>query len=217
MALNYSTLKTAITNFTENDASEFTAVLDTIINLAEARIYREIDLNEFRDVNTSLTTTSGVSTVNYLSLSPRPFIFRWAAIRSPGGTDFTPLDQKDDSYIQELWQSTTASGVPLYYAIQEDGTLLLGPTPNGTYTLKLAYTVKPNSIISTSTSWLGNYAEDVLLYACLCEAYDFMKGEDQSRTRWEEKYQRAVAALRLEEERRMRRTEFRTGEQGATT
>lgn len=215
MSLTYAQLRDKIAAWTENDASEFSDQIDTIIDLAENRIYRECDLNTFRAEDNTLVTVSGTRTVTYTSISPRPFVARWVAIRPTAGTEYTVLDQKDDSYIQELWGFTGTNGVPKYYAMREDGTLLFGPTPNGVYNIRMAYTFKPTSIVSSSTSWLGSYAPDALLFACLAEAYDFMKGEDQARTRWEQKYQNAAASLKLEEEVRVRRTEARTGEQGA--
>ena len=217
MSFTYTTLKTAIQNYTENDSSEFITALDTIIDLAEHRIYRDIDLGVFRVTDTSLSLTSGVSTLTYTSLSPRPFVIRWLATKTSGGTSYTVLDQKDDSYIQEFWPSTTSTGTPRFYAIREDGTLLFGPTPDAIYNVKLAYTVKPTSIVSASTSWLGTNAPDVLFFACMLEALGFMKGEQQALTLWSAKYDNAVETLRVEEERRVRRTEFRTTEQGATS
>lgn len=215
MSLTYSQLKDKIAAWTENDASEFSDQLDTIIDLAENRIYRECDLGVFRNEDNSLVTVGGTRTVSYTSISPRPFVIRWLAIRPNAGTEYTVLDYKDDSYIQELWGFTGTNGVPRSYSVREDGTLLFGPTPDGVYNIRMAYTFKPPSIATSTTSWLGNYAPDTLLFACLAEAYDFMKGEDQSRTRWEEKYKASAASLKLEEEVRVRRTEARTGEQGA--
>lgn len=215
MSLNYSQLRTAIIRYTENDASEFADAIDTIIDMGESRIYRECDLGTFREEDNTLVTVSGTRTVTYTGISPRPFVIRWLAVRPTAGTEYTVLDYKDDSYIQELWGFTGTNGVPRAYSVPKDGTLLFGPTPNGVYNIRMAYTFKPPSIVSSTTSWLGNYAPDALLFACLAESYDFMKGEDQARTRWEDKYKNAAASLKLEEEVRVRRTEARTGEQGA--
>ncbi|KKK95884.1 hypothetical protein LCGC14_2668350, partial [marine sediment metagenome] len=78
---------------------------------------------------------------------------------------------------------------------------------------ELAYTRRPNGLSSTtSNTWLGDNAGDVLLYACLVEAYLFMKGEAQALQGWETKYQTALQSLAREEESRQRRTEYRYGE-----
>ena len=215
MSFTYSTLKTAIQAYTENDAAEFVSVLDTIIDISENRIYRDLDLEEWRRYDTTLTLTVGDNTLDFISLSPRPFVVRWVAIKTNTGTVYTLLDQKDDIYIQEFWGSTATNGIPRVYSTYGDTQLLFGPTPDGTYNVKLAYTVKPTSIIAGSTSWLGSYAPDLFLYRCLAESYDFMKGEEQARTRWEGKYKETLDGLILEEERRRRRTEYRTGEQAA--
>lgn len=83
MAFTYSTLKTAIQGWTENDASEFIAANDTIIDLAEHRIYRDADLGVFRVTDTSLNLSSGTPTLTYTSLSPRPLLsVGWQSNRS---------------------------------------------------------------------------------------------------------------------------------------
>jgi len=49
---------------------------------------------------------------------------------------------------------------------------------------------------STGTSWLGDSYEQVLLYACLVEAYGFMKGEADMMTYYMQKYDDGIAQLR---------------------
>lgn len=49
---------------------------------------------------------------------------------------------------------------------------------------------------SSGTSWLGDSYEQVLLYACLVEAYGFMKGEADMMTYYMQKYEDGIAQLR---------------------
>ena len=49
---------------------------------------------------------------------------------------------------------------------------------------------------STGTSWLGDSYEQVLLYACLVEAYGFMKGETDMMTYYLQKYDDGIQQLR---------------------
>ena len=54
---------------------------------------------------------------------------------------------------------------------------ILGPTPDAAYEVQLHYYFDPPSIVTSSTSWLGENATEALLYGSLVEAYIFMKGE----------------------------------------
>lgn len=49
---------------------------------------------------------------------------------------------------------------------------------------------------STGTSWLGANYEQVLLYACLVEAYGFMKGEQDVLGYYQQKYEEGIKQLR---------------------
>lgn len=49
---------------------------------------------------------------------------------------------------------------------------------------------------STGTSWLGDNYEQVLLYACLVEAYGFMKGEADMMTYYMQKYDDGIQQLK---------------------
>jgi hypothetical protein len=208
MAWTYTTLKTAIQNFTENDATEFSDSLDNIIQLGEDRIYREADIEAFRNYDTSLSLVSGTNTLTISGLSPRPFVVRWINIKTVAGTTKYILDKKDDSYLREFWPSTTLTGQPRFYSAKGDGIVMVAPTPNATYNVELAYTYKPTSIVSSSTSWLGSYAEELLFYACMVEAYIFMKGEKQAMEVWELKYRQALMGV-TGEQSNDRRGEYR--------
>lgn len=49
---------------------------------------------------------------------------------------------------------------------------------------------------STGTSWLGDNYEQVLLYACLVEAYGFMKGEGDMLAYYQQKYDEGIKQLK---------------------
>ena len=49
---------------------------------------------------------------------------------------------------------------------------------------------------STGTSWLGDNYEQVLLYACLVEAYGFMKGEQDVMAFYQQKYDEGIKQLK---------------------
>ena len=60
----------------------------------------------------------------------------------------------------------------------------IGPTPDKTYEITLAYDKEPDSITDTTSSpapattgtYLSNKYQDLLLYACLVSAFGYLKG-----------------------------------------
>lgn len=203
----YTTLKTAILDWTEDDGVEFQNVLDTLIGLAELRIARDADLDAFRKYATSNTTSGD----RFLSKPTDIVVDRWFNITVAG--DKAPLLRRDTSFTADYWPDPTATGTPRYYSDYDHDTFVLVPTPSAAFACELAYTRRPEGLsTTTSTTWLGDNAGDILLYACLMEAYLFLKAEAPVLQVWEGKYKQALESLTREEEARNRRTEYRYGE-----
>lgn len=207
MALTYTQLKAEIQNYTENDATEFTDSLDTIIQNTELRIYREADLDVFYKSSTSSFTNGD----RYLA-KPSDFVVdRFLSWQDASGDEHI-LITKDQSFIETFWPDPTTTGSPRFYAEWDHDTFVIAPTPDSNYTVTLGYTYRPASIVSAGSSWLGNNAQDVLLYGCLIESYRFMKkGGDPDLVEFKEAYADAMKGLRMEEESRQRREEYRHG------
>jgi hypothetical protein len=72
---------------------------------------------------------------------------------------------------------------------------VVAPTPASGYSVEMNYFSKPTSIVTASTSWLGNNAESVLLSACLLEGYIFQKGEADLLAGYQKRYDAALNAL----------------------
>jgi hypothetical protein len=71
----------------------------------------------------------------------------------------------------------------------------LGPTPDAAYTdIELHYYYYPESIVTASTTWLGDNFDSLLLYGSLIEAYTFMKGEPDVINNYEKRYNEALSA-----------------------
>jgi hypothetical protein len=88
--------------------------------------------------------------------------------------------------------------VPKHYALFNEQSFILGPTPNGNYAAEIHYFYKPESITVSSdgTSWLGTNAENALLYGCLVEAYTFLKGEPDLLQLYSTRYNEALEELK---------------------
>jgi len=189
MALTYTTLKSAIQTYLKDSDTEFVADLDTIIKQAEDRILKSVQLPDFRKNATASVTTGNP----YLS-TPSDFLAVYSlAVVDSGSYEYTLY--KDVNFIRQAFPDPTATGTPRFYAIFDDANFILGPTPDSDYTAELHYFYRPASIVDVGTSWLGTNAEHALLYACLTEAYGYLKGEPDLVQLYEAKYQEAMQNL----------------------
>ena len=204
MAWTYATLVQAIKDWTQYDETTFNSQIDNFIRNAEERILYSVDLDVFRK-NVSGTTTSGNK---YLAV-PTDFLSPFSlAVTVNGSTSF--LLNKDVEYLQE-YNPTGATGTPKYYALFDINNFILAPVPAGNYVVEMHYYYKPASIIQTGTSWLGDNAEQALLYACLFEAYTFMKGEQDLLNVYNQRYAEALTRLKNFGEGRENTDAYRDG------
>jgi hypothetical protein len=85
--------------------------------------------------------------------------------------------------------TTTNSATPV---ITNELSFILGPTPNDAYYIELHYYYYPESIVTASTTWLGDNFDSVLFYGSLLEAYTYMKGEPDVYAAYQKRYDEAL-------------------------
>ncbi len=217
--MNYSTLFQTIQAYAENNfpdtvVSTTTATttsfltkdqVDTFIRQAEQRIYNSVNLPVMRE-NVTGNCTSGnrfLSTpIDWLST------FSLARINADGSYDY--LLNKDVEFIRESFPIPATTGAPTHYAIFDENTFILGPTPDADYTMELLYYAYPTSIVTANTTWLGTNFDSALLYGSLLEAYAFMKGEKDVNDNYVARYNEALAMLKQLGEGKDRQDTYRT-------
>ena len=208
MSFTFTTLKQAIQDFAENDETSFVNNLSVFITTAEERIFKLVDLEAFRKNVTASTTASN----KFLAL-PSDYLATFSlSVRATSSDPLSFLSQKDVSFLQEF-NPGDSTGLPEYYAHYDVDNLILAPTPDQAYTAELHYYYRPPSITQTSdgTSWLGTNAPDVLLYACLIEAYTYMKGEVDMLQLYQQRFVEGITRLKNYGEGRENTDAFRTG------
>ena len=215
----YSELVTQIRDYTETDSNVFTTVIvNDFIEHAELKIFRDIDLDVFKKYQTA-SLTSGDAFVAMPGATPTSFSFiRSVNIFSPSGslgglTDNARvfLEKRDQTFINEYSANRTSTAVPKYYANWDNDTIILAPTPNAAYTIELAYNALPTGISSSNTTtWVSTNTPQLLLYACLVEAFMFLKAPDMLNI-YALKYKEEVQTLGQEQMGRRRRDEYMDG------
>lgn len=178
--------------------------IPNFVRRTEERIYRYIKLPKLRKVNTSLATSIGVRTItvpnDFLSVDSFSII---------SGTTYTHLVPKEPDFVREAYGSTSYTSRPLIYALRDNETIILGPTPDAVYQLELVYTHKPESIVTASTTWIGDNAENALFSGCMVEALAFLKGEQMDIDFWNQKFMEAVGVTKVLGEGKDRTDEWR--------
>ena len=216
--MNYAQLVIAIQDYTENSFNYSTdpTPINTFIDQAEQRIYNTVQFPSIRK-NVTGTTTSGNK---YLSC-PDDFLAVYSmAVETTDGQEF--LLNKDVNFIRQAYPKATDTATPKYYAlfgpavaasvISNELSFILGPTPDDGYTVELHYYYYPESIVTASTTWLGDNFDSVLLYGSLVEAYTYMKGEADIMTFYNTKYQEALALAKRLGDGMERQDAYRSGQ-----
>ena len=206
--MTYNELVTKIRDYTEVDSNVFTStIINGFIENAEFRILRDVD----SDNNRKYATASVIVTQKYFNTPDDLLIIRSAQVFNTDGT-ISFLDIRDMTFINEYNQSNT-TGIPKYYANWDENTVIVAPTPDQTYTIQLNYILKPTGLsANTATTYLSQQFPNGLLYACLVEAYGFLKGPQDMLQYYENRYKQAIEGFSLEQMGRRRTDEFLDGE-----
>lgn len=203
--MNYTQLVAEIQSYTENQFT--TDDIDTFIQQAEQRIYNTVQLPALRK-NVTGNVTSGNK---YLSC-PTDWLATFSLAVVDSDDNYKYLLDKDVNFIREAYPAPTDQGLPEYYAQFDQDTFILGPTPNQSYDVELHYFYYPESIVTASTSWLGDNFDSALLYGALLEAYTFMKGEADILAEYQKRYDSAMMLLKQLGDGKNRRDSYRNGQ-----
>ena len=194
--MNYADLKTAVEDAVENtfSASDFA----TMTKLAEQRIYNSVQLPNLRKTSTlSLIVGNPLLPVPADCLAP----FSFSIITTGGGYEF--LLNKDVDFMREVYPNPAVTGNPRYYALYgtQTGTpkvqsLILAPTPGAALSAELGYFYYPESIVTASTTWLGDNFDSVLFNGVMVEAARWMKQEQDIVAMMDKEYAQSIALLK---------------------
>ncbi len=215
--MNYTELKTAVEDYTENtfSATDFA----TMTELAEQKIYNTVQLPALRK-----NVTGSTSANNKYLQCPGDFlsVFSMAVILADGSYEY--LLDKDVNFIRQAYPTPTSTGTPRYYAIfgprsdnQNELTFIVGPTPNAGLEVELHYYYYPVSIADTvlnpsGTSWLGDNFDSVLFNGVMVEAARYMKEEQDVVAMYEQQFAQSLILLKQLGDGKNRQDAYRNGQ-----
>jgi hypothetical protein len=133
--------------------------------------------------------------------------------------DYLYLLNKDVNFIREAYPLTALASEPKHYAIfgpqssdVNELTFIVGPTPSSAYKAELHYYYYPESIVTATTTWLGDNFDSVLLYGTICEAFVYMRQEADMMKVAQDRYVQAIALLKNLGDGKQRADAYRDGQ-----
>ena len=230
--ISYSTLVTQIRNYTEVDDTVFTTdVLENFILNAQQRIFYDVPIDSDRQEYEG-TIATDVNTVRV----PAGFVFiRGVQVFNSTANSNEQgqwLERRDQTFLSEYVgrltgpEGSTASGadvtgLPKYYAMfggatglsdTTSGSIVMAPTPDANYVIKIYGNAMPTGLgTNTSGTYVSRYFTQGLLYACLVEAYGFLKGPQDMLTLYEQKYKQELQKFASQQIGRRRRDDYTDG------
>ena len=183
--VTYSSLLEDVRNYLERgftDASDpiVYTQLPRLVALAERRIATELKLQGFIRV---VTTPLVVGTAVY----PKPDRWRDTVSIRAGGN---PLFTRSYDYLRSYWPDATVTGTPEFYADYDYSHWLIAPTPSAVASMEIVYYELPQPLDDDNqTNFLTVWAPNMLLFATLLEAAQFVKNDERI-TAWQAAYDR---------------------------
>ena len=223
----YATLTTAIQNYCEVDTSVFTStVTDQFIGNASLRCLRDLNMDAYR----ASQVGSLVIGQQYINAPAGCLFVRSIQVTEDDTTPDTTqyLEKRDVTYINEYNKFTDTSsgrGIPKYYAMfggtttmtgatdSTSGTIMFAPCPDKTYSFQVNFSKRPPGLTgSNTTTYLSVNFPNGLLYACLVEAFGYLKGPMDMLTYYEQRYNNEIEKFAMEQIGRRRRDDYTDGE-----
>jgi len=218
----HTTLTTAIGNYTEVGTSVLSSTItNQFIDNSELRILRDVPIDADRkEMIGNLTASKD----NVYTPAGTLFIRGIQVYESTSVATGTGnwLIKKDISYLREYDTAETTTGTPKYYAMSggaegtgatSSGRITIVPTPSSAFMYKIHYNARPTGLSSANTTtFLSLNFGNGLLYACLVEAFSYLKGPMDMLQLYEQKYQTEVQKFGGEQIGRRRRDDYTDGE-----
>ena len=232
MAYSYSDLTTDIRNYTEVDSNVFTAaVINGFLRNAEHRINLDCPMDSDRVQAEAQFATD----FNSITVPTKALFIRGVQVydsTSATTGEGVWLERRDQTFISEYVGELTGTegsstgqdttGLPKYYSMYggattgtstaTSGAVYVAPTPDKNYKYIIHYNAMPTGLeTNTSGTYVSNYFPQGLLYACLVEAFSFLKGPTDMLTLYDGKYKQELQKFAAMQIGRRRRDDYTDG------
>lgn len=163
--------------------TNFGGIMNGIINYAEGRLYRDLDLVSVSVLDTSVTCTSGVRSIFLSTSQGQMLAINGLNLLTSAGTTSSyatrvPLVPASQAVLDAIYPSAASSncGQPEFFYRLGDNQLVLGPTPDQPYGTEVVATVRPNALSSgNSSTWLTQNVPELMIAAGMIFASGYMR------------------------------------------
>lgn len=164
---DYDSLIAFVTDHLQLD-SDTAGKLPTLLRMAESELERQI-LSPKRETTATLSATSATVAL------PTDF----EEMRSILLVDYWPLSLVTLNVLQSAHPTAAGPGLPQVYAISGSN-LILGPSPDATYSLSATYLATLTGLSATNaTNWLLTKYPDAYVYALMFQAEAYRNNDDR--------------------------------------
>lgn len=217
MSLTYPQYVNSLANLMVVPVSDpnFLTDLPNIIDDAELRIYRDLDLldTSVRDYSAAMTAGnrnfSLPSTNGTFVVTDEINVITPAGTSNPDNGTRNSLTPTSEEMLNALWPGVAGSTVPAYFAMVNQGLIIVGPWPASAYQVEVVGTIRPAPLSATNvTTILSWYWPDLLLAASMVRVAGYQKNYGQGvddpkqAITWNSHYETLKASADVEEMRK---------------
>ncbi len=193
----------------------YTTVLPSIIDDAEQRIYRDLDIANTVMRDSSAAFTTGTRTFNLPAINGTFYVINEFYAITPVGTTnpdlgtrvgLTPVSRP---FLDALYPSSNGSSVPQYFAMTTQTAIVVGPWPDQAYQVEISGTVRPTTLSATNqTTLLTSYFPDLFFAASMVfgaayqQNFAAVADNPQFAPTWEAHYKTLLQSAQTEEARK---------------
>lgn len=217
MTYTYTTFVQSLSNELVIDQTDedFIEILPTIIDYAEQRIYRELDILNTVTRDASAKLTVGTRNFTLPQSNGRFVVVNGINVVTPStqtnpdnGTR-NPLLPVSRDVLDLIWPSGSGASLPTQFAMITDQQIIVGPSPDATYTVEVVGTIRPTPLSASNTStYLTMYLPDLFFAAAMISGTGYQKNfgaqsdNPEQAVSWEGQYEKLVQSANLEEQRK---------------
>lgn len=209
--MTYVELVTALQDYAESSETRFVANIPLFVKQAEKRVFHAAELPAYET-----EIVEAVDSGNPLFDVPSGFIAAHSMKLTISAIDYY-LKQVEYSYLTEMYPANT-QGTPQCYAQMNPSTInslttrfAFGPSPFTSVNATLRYYTYPDSIVTTGTSYFGEFYDNLLLYGAMREVALFQRMEEQEVIKIETMYQEALGQYKRMANGLLRQDTYRSG------
>lgn len=213
MALTYATYVTALSELLTIDPVDpnFLNILPDIIDYAEQRLYRELDILNTVVTDSSAALTSGNRNFTLPQSNGRFVVTNGFNVYTPAGSTNSrvQLIPVSRDVLDAIYPSADGADVPSMIAMITDQTVIVGPWPDANYTVEVIGTIRPTPLSATNTTtYLTLYLPDLMVAASMIFASGYQQNfgaqsdNPQMASSWEGQYEKLIPSAGVEEQRK---------------